>query len=135
MDSTDYCTVKNVIDFPVLSRDVTNQTLPGRKLLNYSLLERVWLVTSRLDTGKSLTLFTVYFLEKQEIVCYSNCTLVQCTNVPNWVSKVPVFACESFIIIGSGFKLQRTTEYSIQDVLKTADGFNHLDQKALRKNN
>ncbi len=68
MDSTDYCTVKNVIDFPVLSRDVTNQTLPGRKLLNYSLLERVWLVTSRLETGKSLTFF--YSVMKKNLYSY-----------------------------------------------------------------
>ncbi len=39
------CTVKQVSDFPVLSRDVTNQTLPGR------------LVTSRFETGKSGNLF------------------------------------------------------------------------------
>jgi hypothetical protein len=38
-----------------------NQTLPGRDLLNYSLPVRVWLLTSRLRTGKSLNFFfTVY---------------------------------------------------------------------------
>jgi hypothetical protein len=41
-DSKPY-TKKKVSDFPVPSRDVTNQTLPGREL-NYSLLGRVWLV-------------------------------------------------------------------------------------------
>jgi hypothetical protein len=53
-------TVKNVSHFPIPSRDVTNQTLPSRELLNYSRLGRVWLVTSRLVMGKSLTFFTVY---------------------------------------------------------------------------
>ncbi len=42
------CTVKKVSDFPVPSRDVTNQTLRCR-------LGRVRLVTSPLGTGKSLT--------------------------------------------------------------------------------
>ncbi len=44
-------TVKKVTDFPVPSRAITNQTLPGR------------LVTSRLGTGKIDNLFySVYFL-------------------------------------------------------------------------
>ncbi len=34
-------TVKKVIDFPVPSRDVTDQTLSGREFFNYSLSERV----------------------------------------------------------------------------------------------
>ncbi len=50
-------TVKKVSDFPVSSRDVTNQTLPGREKLNYSPPGRVWLVTSRLGMRKSLTFF------------------------------------------------------------------------------
>jgi hypothetical protein len=52
--------VKKVNDFPVTSRtsrDVTNQTLPGREYLNYSRPGRVWLVTSRLGTGKWQTFF------------------------------------------------------------------------------
>jgi hypothetical protein len=48
-------TVKKLCDFPILSRDVTNQTLPGREQLNYTPPGRVWLVTSQLGTGKSLT--------------------------------------------------------------------------------
>ncbi len=44
-------TVKKVIVFPVPSRDVTNETLPGRELLHYSRPGRVWFVTSRLGTG------------------------------------------------------------------------------------
>jgi hypothetical protein len=48
---------KFFIVFPVPSRDVTNQTLPGWELLNYFRLERVWLVTSRLGTGKTITFF------------------------------------------------------------------------------
>ena len=51
------CTVKKVIGFPVPSRDVTNQTHPGRELLNYFRRGRVWLVTSRLGTVKSITFF------------------------------------------------------------------------------
>jgi hypothetical protein len=39
-------TVKKIIVFPVPSWDVTNQTLPGRELLNYSRPGVVWLVTS-----------------------------------------------------------------------------------------
>ncbi len=50
-------TVKKVIVFPVPSRAVTNQALPGRELLNYSLPERVWLVSSRLGMGKIITFF------------------------------------------------------------------------------
>ncbi len=46
-----------VNDFPVPSRDVTNQILPDREKLNCSRPGRVWLVTSRLGTGKSLTFF------------------------------------------------------------------------------
>jgi hypothetical protein len=50
-------TVKKVTDFPVPSRDVTNQTLSGREKLKYFRPVRVWLVTSRLGTGKSPTFF------------------------------------------------------------------------------
>ncbi len=52
-------TVKKVNDFSLPCGDVTNQTLPGRKKLNYSRPGRVWLQTSRLETGKPLTFFTV----------------------------------------------------------------------------
>jgi hypothetical protein len=45
---------EKVYDFPILSRDVTNQTLPGGEQFNYSQAGRVWLVTSRLGTGKLL---------------------------------------------------------------------------------
>ncbi len=54
---TTHTVKKNVSEFPALSRDVTNQTLPGRERMNYSRPGRVWLV---LGTGKSLTFFTVY---------------------------------------------------------------------------
>jgi hypothetical protein len=50
-------TVKKVNEFPVTSRDVTNQTLSGREQLNYSWPGRVWLVTYRLGTGKPANLF------------------------------------------------------------------------------
>jgi hypothetical protein len=50
-------TVKKVIDFLVPSRDVTDQTLQDREKLNYSRPGRVWSVTSRLRTGKSITFF------------------------------------------------------------------------------
>jgi hypothetical protein len=56
---------KKVSDFPVPSRDVTNQTLPERELLNYSPPGRVWLVTFRLGTRKSLTFFTVYGTQRK----------------------------------------------------------------------
>jgi hypothetical protein len=52
--------VKKVIVFPVPSRDVTNENLPGRKLLNYSRPGRIWFVTSRLESGKRYPFFTVY---------------------------------------------------------------------------
>ncbi len=45
-------TVKKVIGFPVTSREVTNQTLPPS-----SRPGRVWLVTSRLVSGKPITFF------------------------------------------------------------------------------
>ncbi len=41
--------------FPVPSRDVTNQTHRAGKLLNYSRPRRIWLVTSRLRTEKTIT--------------------------------------------------------------------------------
>ncbi len=44
-------------DFPVPRRDVSDQTLPGRELINDSRPGRVWSVTSRLGTGKSATFF------------------------------------------------------------------------------
>jgi hypothetical protein len=44
---------KNVIVFPAPSWDVTNQTLSDQELLNYSRPVSVWLVTSRLGTGKT----------------------------------------------------------------------------------
>jgi hypothetical protein len=44
---------KSLVIFLSLSRDVTNRTRPGREY------GRVWLVTSRLGTGKLLTFFTV----------------------------------------------------------------------------
>ncbi len=47
---------KKVGDFPP-RRDVTKQTLPGREQKNLSRPGRVWLVTSRLGMGKSLTFF------------------------------------------------------------------------------
>jgi hypothetical protein len=52
-----YRLLKKVIQFPVPSRDVTCQTLPGGELFNNSRSEKVWLVTSRMGTGKSLTFF------------------------------------------------------------------------------
>jgi hypothetical protein len=48
---------KKLAIFPVPRRDVTSQTLLGREQLNYSRPGMVWLVTSRLGTGKSLTYF------------------------------------------------------------------------------
>jgi hypothetical protein len=50
-------TVKKFIDFTVLSRDVSDQTLLGREKFNYSWLGRVPAVTPRLGTGKSITFF------------------------------------------------------------------------------
>ncbi len=38
-----------------LTFDEDFQTLPGRELLNYSRPGRVWLATSRLRTGKTIT--------------------------------------------------------------------------------
>ncbi len=48
---------KKVCHFPVPSRDVTDETLHGREKLNYSRPGRVSSVTSRMGTGKQLTLF------------------------------------------------------------------------------
>jgi hypothetical protein len=52
-------TVKNVSNFPVLSRDVsiTKFSLAGN---NYSPPRRFWLVTSLLGTGKSIIFFTIW---------------------------------------------------------------------------
>jgi hypothetical protein len=50
-------TVKKVSDIPVPGRDVTYQTLPGREYSFCYRPGRVWLVTSWLGTGISLTFF------------------------------------------------------------------------------
>jgi hypothetical protein len=53
-----HCKKRFVVGFPVPSRDVTDQTLPGREYFNYSRPGmRVCLVTSRLGMGKSITFF------------------------------------------------------------------------------
>ncbi len=57
-------TVKKVIVFPVPSRDVTDQTLPGGEYFNPSQPGRLWLVTSQLGTGKTINFFySVAFVE------------------------------------------------------------------------
>jgi hypothetical protein len=55
-------TVKKVTDFPVLSRDVTNQTnSPWPGMIKLFPEREVWIVTSRLRTGKIANVFlTVY---------------------------------------------------------------------------
>ncbi len=52
-------TAKKNLHFPVPSRSVTNQTLPGRGpgIIKFFTSGRVWIVTSRLGTGKTLTIF------------------------------------------------------------------------------
>ncbi len=52
-----YTVKKNVSDFPVPSRDVTYQTLPGLEKFYYSRPGRVWKVTSRQRTGNPLSFF------------------------------------------------------------------------------
>ncbi len=47
----------HLCSFPVPSRDVTNQTLPVREDFHYSQPGRVWQVTFRLGTGKSINFF------------------------------------------------------------------------------
>jgi hypothetical protein len=44
--------LKKVTDYPIPRRDITDQTLPGQELFNYSWPGRVWPVTSRLGKGK-----------------------------------------------------------------------------------
>jgi hypothetical protein len=56
LSSSTYTVKKGV--FPVDSLDVTNRTLPGQELLNYSQPGRVWLVTSR-GAGKTITFLTM----------------------------------------------------------------------------
>jgi hypothetical protein len=67
---------KTVSDFPGPSRDVTNQTIPGREQLYYSPPGRVviWL-----GTGKSLTFFlkcTLHLLGKFRLHNFSYITVV-----------------------------------------------------------
>jgi hypothetical protein len=62
--------IKKVNDFPVPSRDVTNQILPRWEKLNYSWPKRVWLVASRLGKGKWKT-----FLYSVHSIC-SNLSLL-----------------------------------------------------------
>jgi hypothetical protein len=52
-------TLKKVIDFPVPSRNVTNQTLPDWELKTYSRPRRVWYVTSQMGTKELITLTVV----------------------------------------------------------------------------
>ncbi len=60
-------TVKKVSVFPVPSQVVINQTLPGREKFNYFRPERVWLVTSRHGTEKSLTFFYSVVLPAMQV--------------------------------------------------------------------
>jgi hypothetical protein len=64
-------TVKKGYRFSLPSRDATYQTLPGWELLNYSQPGRVWLVTSRLGTGK----ITNFFLQCRKPYLYGRRTL------------------------------------------------------------
>jgi hypothetical protein len=50
---------KQVRDFPVPSRNVTNQTLPGREHLNYSWESLVSDIPAAWGLEKPLTFFTV----------------------------------------------------------------------------
>ncbi len=52
-------TVKKVIVFPVTSRDVTNQTLPSRILLNYSPARESLISDISAGDGKNYNLSTV----------------------------------------------------------------------------
>ncbi len=68
-------TVKKFSNFPVPSRDVTNQTLPEGELFNFSRPGRIWLVTSRMGTGKITNIFSQctvavahYYLSPQLVV-------------------------------------------------------------------
>ncbi len=107
--SRNYCTLyKKVIVFPVPSRDATNQTLPGWEFLNYSRRGRVWLVTSRLGTGKTITffynvLFTVQALPAAQSTCqhlgYSQSRsrpskLCLVTKAKAWLTKALLFSGE-----------------------------------------
>ena len=65
------CTVKKVSDFPVLSQDVTDQTLPG--IIKLLPARKSWFVKSRLGTGKSVTFFTVWYGSAIYCVQYCYC--------------------------------------------------------------
>ncbi len=71
---------KRLAIFYVPSRVVANQTLPCRELLNYSLPGRVWLLTSRLGTGKKITLF--YSVVYNTIPFSYESNLWQVQNIP-----------------------------------------------------
>ena len=77
---------KKFDDFPIPSpsRDVTNQTLPGWEKFNNSRPGRVWLVTCRLGTGKSLTFFYSVPALPEEGLCPSwGGILSSCRGIPS----------------------------------------------------
>jgi hypothetical protein len=71
---------KKVSGFPIPSRDVTNQTLPGREYF-----ARESLVTprlGRLGMGNSLTFFTVYSVAKIPLLSWGSGLVLRTLNVP-----------------------------------------------------
>jgi hypothetical protein len=66
-------TVKKVIGFPVNSREVTNQTLPGREELNNFRPGTVWLVTCPLGTENRYPFFTVYWINHETVLLPGVC--------------------------------------------------------------
>ncbi len=57
---------KMINEFPVLSRDVTIQALPGRQKLSYSRPGRVWAMTSRLGMGK----WQIFFYSVHHVLAF-----------------------------------------------------------------
>ncbi len=79
-------TVKKDCHFPIPSRDVTDQTLPGREYFNFSRPGRVWSVTSRLGNGKIVNLFYGERIQGKNLV-------------GNIFATLKVLVCHCFIFI------------------------------------
>ncbi len=102
MDCICTCTLYSIhVTVKKVSRNVINHTLSGREYLNYSRPGRVWWVTSRLGTGKSLTFFFKVYVYIYK--CTQNCL----RSVLNGTVRVRIGLCPLRIYIERSHKKRK----------------------------
>jgi hypothetical protein len=97
---------KRLAIFPSLAgRDVTTQTFTaGNNLINYSHPERVWLVTSYLEIGKSLTFSLQCTVFASFLLCCTSrpCTLYRIFSASIYLATlVPAYFVPGFLLLSS----------------------------------